>query len=544
MRLRKKLWKTATIGGLCTFLLMVAGCSNDGGSSEEASGETAGGKPEISVSLYDRGSIPREEGSIDDNLWTQWINEESAVKVNYKTIPRWESVETFNTLFASGDAPDLVFEFDTGYRNQLYQQGQLMPIGGLIEEHSDTYKALMEKYPDLKTLGTKDDGKLYEVGRVSYLHSFQALFIRKDWLDNLNLEVPDTMEELLEVANAFTYEDPDGNGVDDTFGIALSGETAGAIGSLFQNVTWVINDEDQWVKDWERYEADLAFRKEAYDSGLADLDFLTDLNGEQALQDWVTGKVGIHAGRTVDTIDIDRFYSPLKRNVPEADVIPILPEGPFGRFSVGLPNPVQMTAVVNAQADNTEALVEYIDFMADPENAVNLRNGFEGEHYELDSEGCPEIIDGDKYTAEVSWNVDFHMLVSRAELGTCSDLANRLDEENPLEKEFIDIVHRNNELNLNNDYPFVTHGEHMPQIPNHLILISQNANDAIQNIYDQAIVSGEQYPVEQAVADAKKAWDEAGGEQLEEFYQTWYMENKDTAFLAEDMYKYIPDRQE
>lgn len=534
---------------LMAVVLVVAGCSDNGG--QEAAGnekeqtgsntpsETA--KPEISVSIYDRGSVPRAAGDIEDNIWTKWINEESPVKANFRSIPRWESAATFNTLFASGDAPDLIFEYDTGYRNQLYQQGQLLPIGDLIEQHSTSYKALMAKYPHLQTIGTKDDGQLYEVGRVSNLHSFQALFIRQDWLDRLNLQAPETTEELLEVIQAFAEQDPDGNGEKDTFGIALSGESSGIVSSLFQNVTWVIDEQDQLVKDWERFEADLRYKKQIYDAGWTDRDFLTDLNGEQALQDWINGRVGIHGGRTTDTIDVDRYYRPLKQNVPEAVVVPILPEGPFGRFNVGLPNPVQMTAVVNAKATDPEAVIAYIDFLADTSTGNVLRNGFEGEHYELNAAGCPEFIDNEKFTNEVSWNVDFHMLISKIEIGECNALEKRLNAELPVESEFIDIVRKNNELNLNNRYAPIAHPEHMPLLPSELILISENASQAIKNIYDQAIVSGPEYSVEKAVADAQKEWEKAGGAQLETFYADWYAENKDTAFLAEDMFDYIPE---
>lgn len=537
---------------MAASLLVVSGCSdnkeaaekNGEGSAEQSKAPDAGEsaeKPEITSSIYDRGSVPSDIGNIEDNLWTRWINDESPVKVDFRSVPRSESVATFNTLFASGDAPDIIFEYDTAYRNQLYQQKQLMPIGDLIEKHSVDYKALMEKYPHLKTIGTKDDGQLYEVGRVSALHSFQALFIRKDWLDNLNLPVPNTMDDLMNVIQAFTEQDPDNNGVDDTFGIALSGETGGIINALFQDVTWIIDDNDQMVKDWDRYEASLAFKKKVYDSKWTDQDFLTDLNGEQALQDWVNGRVGIHAGRTTDTIDVDRYYRPLKQNVPDAVVVPILPEGPFGRFNVGLPNPVQMTAVVNAKADNPEAVIEYIDFLASGEAGSVLRNGFEGEHYTINSAGCPEFSDIEKFTKEVSWNVDFHMLISKIEIGECNALEKRLNAENPVNGEFIDIVRENNALNLHNKYPFITHGEHMPLLPNDLILISQNASDAIKNIYDQALVSGASFPVDRAVADAEKAWGDAGGAKLETFYADWYTKNKDTAFLAEDMFEYIPD---
>ena len=45
----------------------------------------------------------------------------------------------------------------------------------------------------------------------------QFLWIRKDWLDKLGLDVPKTLDDVVEVARAFKNDDPDGNGVDDTW---------------------------------------------------------------------------------------------------------------------------------------------------------------------------------------------------------------------------------------------------------------------------------------------------------------------------------------
>ncbi|MBQ8081686.1 MAG: extracellular solute-binding protein, partial [Clostridia bacterium] len=56
-----------------------------------------------------------------------------------------------------------------------------------------------------------------------YIAERKGLFIRKDWLEALNLEMPTTWEELYEVAHAFTYGDPDGNGVNDTYGLTGDG---------------------------------------------------------------------------------------------------------------------------------------------------------------------------------------------------------------------------------------------------------------------------------------------------------------------------------
>jgi len=47
------------------------------------------------------------------------------------------------------------------------------------------------------------------------------LWIRKDWLDKLNLPVPKSIDDVLKICEAFTKNDPDGNGKADTFGISV-----------------------------------------------------------------------------------------------------------------------------------------------------------------------------------------------------------------------------------------------------------------------------------------------------------------------------------
>ena len=47
----------------------------------------------------------------------------------------------------------------------------------------------------------------------------EGLLVRKDWLDKLGLAAPTTLDELYDVLYAFTYNDPDGNGKNDTYGL-------------------------------------------------------------------------------------------------------------------------------------------------------------------------------------------------------------------------------------------------------------------------------------------------------------------------------------
>lgn len=530
----------------CTAIL--AACSNSGSGSGSKTEETGSGgaasapaaKPSLSISIYDRGNVPQEMGTIDNNRWTKWLNENGPVNGKYVPIPRGEAVQKLNLLFASGDAPDVVFEFDTRFRDQMYQQKMIMPVDDLIENSSTVYKQLLQKYPEIRKAATKPDGNIYEFGRVSPLVGFQALFIRQDWLDKLGLQAPQTTEELFEVAKAFTEQDPDGNGANDTFGIALSGETGGTISTMFRSVGWVVED-GKLVRAWDQENAANAFKKRLYDAGLVDKDFLADKNGQKAQQDWNNGKIGIFVGRTIDLVNFNQYYEQLKKNVPSAEVKAIkMPESEFGRFVIGVNNPVQMTTIINSKTKNPEAAMAYIDFMASKTAGEMLRFGQEGTDSVKGANGCLAPIDAEKFNKEVSWNIDFQLLLSRIELGSCTDIQSQLDPSKPLEKDFLRLIKENNEANLSDDveYAPITYGEHMPTLPEDLNIINTNVSK-IGDIYNKAIVSGPSYTIEQAYKEAQELWNQSGGAKLEAFYADWYANNADKAFLAKDMWKFV-----
>src|SRR5690606_24441558 len=73
----------------------------------------------------------------------------------------------------------------------------------------DNYSSVFERY----TI----NGEIYAIPQSKY--NLKVIWMRKDWLDNLGLEVPQTTDEFYEVLKAFTYNDPDQNGKDDTIGM-------------------------------------------------------------------------------------------------------------------------------------------------------------------------------------------------------------------------------------------------------------------------------------------------------------------------------------
>lgn len=556
----KKWWKSGTAilatGMLATAL---AACSsNDGGSNNEKPAATNGGsqseateapkeRGKITVSVYDRGNVPAEEGNMEENRWTKWINENGPVDVDFMSVPRWESQQKFNVMFASKAAPDLILEYDTAYRNQLYNQKLIQPIDELVEKHSTTYKEMLEQYPALRKVGTKDDGKLYEFARIIGLQPNHALFIRADWLEKLNLEVPTTTEELFEVAKAFKEQDPDGNNADDTYGMALSHISGmivdymhGSVFTIFEKQPWYPNENGELTHDWERVQTAFEYKKRLFDAGLVDRDFLTDSKGEKAKQDFINGKLGIWGSTVGDFAS----YETLKKNNPDAKVqIIALPESPHGQFSPVLYNPVQSVGAINVMAKNPEAVMEYVDFMVKPSTKAIFDFGIEGEHHEIVN-GCPKIIDSESVKNQLSYKNDLMMMFSTDFTNKCSDWWN-YNESNatPMQLEYKELRYDAVEAYVSKERPnpALTSAEHMPLIPQDLQLNQTNGFKAMEDALTKAIISGASYTVDQAIADAKAAWTKSNGDKIDQFYADWYKNNKDSAFLMDDMYELADD---
>lgn len=523
---------------------LLAACSKDGGepSGTAEPGEPAAKeKPKISSSIYDRGSVPAAEGTIESNRWTRWINENGPVTVTFTAIPRWESEQKLNTLFASGSAPDLLFEYSPRIRNTWYQQKQLLPLDELIEKFSTEYKEMLKKYPALKKAGMMSDGKLYYMGRLNEVIPNRAILIRKDWLDKLKLEVPKTTEELYQVAKAFAEQDPDGNGKRDTYGIAISQNSAQTLNQVFQDVGLVLRGgkiEYAWDGSVEKAK----FIKRLYDEGIIDRDFLNDSKGEKARQDFVNGKLGIYPMLIGWRSFTNNEYKSLKQNVPTAEIIPIAyPESPAGAFNPTFANPVQMTAAVNRGAKNPEAVIRYVDFLVKPSTGRTLQFGLEGVHHQLDENGCPKIIDGE-HKGEVGYMADATMLTTATVVleGKCG-AESEFNTAVPIEKAGLELLRQAKQVyfDLNRPYAEITLSEHMPQYPKDLQVTIGETMKSIGDIWLKAYVSGSEYTVEQALQDAKSVWEKGKGPEAQQWMQNWYDENKDTAFMPEDVYDVI-----
>lgn len=528
-----------TIVSLLPLTLAACSSSSDNGGASSPNGgaapsSSAQQKGKLTVAVHDRGSMPEGQGTIDKNWATEWINEHGPANVKFIPIPRWTDTSKYNTLFAAGDAPDIVWSYDSNFKGQLINQKLALPLAESIDKFSTTYKGLLEQYPGLKKLTTDSDGNMYQIGRINGLQPNHALFIRTDWLEKLNLKVPQTTDELFEVAKAFATMDPDGNSKNDTYGIALSGITGQQIDYMYGNVSGV-EENGNLVHGWNRQADATSFRKQLFDAGVVDKDFLNDKDGSKAKQAWVNGKLGIY-GDNISLISGEQTYATLKKNVPEAraEVMP-LPKSSYGQFSGAIIPPIQIVGVVNADVKSPESAIRYIDFLSDKATMTELAYGDADTDYKLTEEGYPKL--NDLGNPKLTWTGDLNMLMSTANFGSQAAYLNSLNPEDAADQEWMKLYEQAQQAYLSPDRPWpgVTWGEFMPALPANLQTVNANMSQ-IGDFFSKAVVSGKSYTVEQALKDAQSLWDKAGGKDIDAWWEKWYADNKDSIYLTKDMY--------
>lgn len=127
-------------------------------------------------------------------------------------------VDAVGRLFAGGDYPDVILMSADMY-------AQYAP-SGLLWDMTDAYnnadfKSSLAMPAVVESM--KIDGKLYGFAPAS--GNGCVTWIKQSWLDAVGAKVEDikTFDDYYEVLKKFTTEDPDGNGKNDTYGVAAAG---------------------------------------------------------------------------------------------------------------------------------------------------------------------------------------------------------------------------------------------------------------------------------------------------------------------------------
>lgn len=319
--------------------------------------------------------------SVENNTWWNLYKDKGFnIDIMYNVDGSQQETKR-TTAITSGNYPDIMAVSGSDLIKYA-QTGVIADITEVYEKYASDQLKEYEAWGDGNSLSAaKVDGKLFGIPQVNdYRGDAMMMFIRQDWLDNLNLEMPTTMEELKAVAKAFTEQDPDGNGEDDTYGLALNGKEGfnywSGIQAFFEgygaapgywNGQFTFIEKDGKVV-WggalaDEMKAGLADLQEMYADGSLAKNFGT-MDYNQITQDVGSGKCGIYFaprwGAMVPIVDAtkdDQNARIVSAKIPdgmgEGSSKPYIPTTPGTYF------------VISSKCKNPEALIKLCNLSVD-----------------------------------------------------------------------------------------------------------------------------------------------------------------------------------
>lgn len=259
--MRKK-WMSLVLAGTMLVSTVVTGCGAEEKETEKKEGNGATAQVEAdpfgkyeetveitSVKNLGAGMEFPEGDSLEDNVWTRYLKDTMNITIDWKWSTNTEQYpQKVNIAITSDDIPD-VMQVTAAQMKMMYDNGQIMDLTEVLDSNLAPYtKEVLESDGGLAMKAATIDGKVYAIPKIgSPLMTAKVLWVRTDWLENLDLELPETVDDMRAIAEAFTTQDPDGNGKDDTYGLAVYKDL---YGSGYADLTGFFNAYNAYPGNW------------------------------------------------------------------------------------------------------------------------------------------------------------------------------------------------------------------------------------------------------------------------------------------------------
>ncbi len=408
----------------------------------------------ITVEIFER---PNDGNSdVTSNPFATFIKEGMLerynVEVEFKPEGRWDEANDIPNLLADGKAADVSYTYNSGavisYSSMIDKNGNpgIVDLAPYLEQYKDQLGDLIELLGGEENLYYDQDPTTKTVFMLEAIKpdlSRITTFIRKDWLDALELAVPTTEEEFYNCLVAFRDNADKLLGADADKMVPYSTSTDIGWRNDLLSISKVaedISDETLFVYGYDDrhllypgYKEGIRVLNKWYNEGLVWKDFgeHTDATDEDNMMK--SGYVGafMHNWDYPYRNGDDSIANNLKRNVGEnAEYIPIdcfQNDAGITRKYVG--SPVGSDRKVFFPSTNTEILASllYVNFISSQDVITFLQTGKEGVNYELTEDGAYKNLGATgEWIMNSGMNIDYTMTLNGFHLGDATDATRAL----------------------------------------------------------------------------------------------------------------------
>ncbi|MCR5723842.1 MAG: extracellular solute-binding protein [Treponema sp.] len=381
--------KSVKAAALLASAAMVVGLAGCGGAGTAATGKT--GRPLVTFMLTDFEGSPLTGEHSDE------VKNKVAEYTNTDVEFQWVANDSYSEKIglALANPSDMPMVMSIGNFNAAIidaaESGAFWDLNEFIWDE--------EKYPNLSKANKNVCQSLTLNGKLIGLYKSRdigrnGMGYRTDWAEKLGLGVPKTVEDVYNMLYQFTYGDPDGNGVKDTYGLAMCKHT----GPFDIMQTW-FGCGNGWVEQNNRmvpvhqtkeYQDALDWLRKIYEDGLMAPDW--------AVRDTSTWADQVKKGESGVFVDVmdgsrriwDYFVNNKVPSVADpsklASMTLLGPVNGKTQATTGYNGFLVITKAAKTKAQ-VEACLHFIDKMDDNEMLLLTTYGLEGVNYHVDNEG-------------------------------------------------------------------------------------------------------------------------------------------------------------
>lgn len=382
----------------------------------------------LQIPVYDRGDAGNGCSDVENNYWTNWVQENFGdkynIKVEYVGITRSDVMTDYALLAADKSLPTICAEYDYDKLATWASEGYLQSYDvETFKQIAPTYWAQMEE-EGLTGYTQFEDEDYIVLGKRPYGNTNYTFvtFYREDWLKEAGYETyPTTQTELNELYAKLVengHEAPlsgskvSGAGADQNYGYRTYPQ---------DEITWATTGDYQIpaLSTDAQYNY-LKLQNYLYNEGFLNAEYyLRDATEAEA--DFINGNAFTWSGYVSSTMEVlNSFYE----SNPDGDLGVVvcsdewIYDETWGTSNSFRPNNV-FGAMVGfssfASEDEITAAMMYLEWLCQEENLFTMTWGIEGVNFNYGEDGNPVAV-GDQSGLDEQQghnnNVDYWMLVT------------------------------------------------------------------------------------------------------------------------------------
>lgn len=257
-------------------------------------------------------NLPKGD-TYEDNGYTRYLKKQLNIQ-NKDVFEAGENdnyQETVSMTIASRELPDVMVVNDMDMLQLLVDNDLIEDLTQVYEDcTSSRIKDIYNSYGSEILDNVTFDGKLMALPETNIDDGPSLCWLRKDWMDKLGLDAPETVEDVENIVHEFVQKDPGGNGKGETVGLVCDDELTGGCGYSYEYQNdiifasfgafpkqWIYNKDGEVVYGSVQNEAKAALGKlrQMYQQGTLDNNFLMR-ESSNIIELIVSGKCGSFFG--------------------------------------------------------------------------------------------------------------------------------------------------------------------------------------------------------------------------------------------------------